>query len=228
MVRGVLCPHGMRYLVLTLAALAWADSTALSPEVVLARMEQTTDQRFQALRTFQGKRRYFVQHPLLPADTSILVAEEYRDGKRSFKVLERHGPSEIHQKVFKPLMDAETLNDAEPERQAVEVCRRNYEFTWVRTDPDGAFVFRAEPRTANRYLFRGLIWIDPRQFAVRRIEGEPAQPPSALVSRTRFVHEFTPFGPFWLQTRHRAQAQLRLLGKAQVGIDYFDYDWQPK
>ncbi len=213
---------------LALVTVAWADSTPPSPESVLARMEEAADQRFRALRTLQGKRRYYVQHPLLPADTSLLVAEEYRDGKHSFTVLERHGPSEIHHKVFQPLIDAETSNDAEPKRQSVEICRRNYEFTWVRTEVDGTFVFRAEPKTANRYLFRGLIWIDPRDYAVRRIEGEPAKSPSALVNRTRFVHEFTPFGPFWLQTRHRAQAELLLLGKARVGIDYFDYDWQPR
>jgi hypothetical protein len=123
-------------------------------------------------------------------------------------------------------MEAEQLNDVEPARNAVDIKRQNYRFSFIRFDPAAqAYVFQVEPRTSNRYLFRGLIWIDQHDYAVQRIEGEPAQSPSAFVRRTRFVHEFQKSGSQWIQARHRSEVELMVPGRAVMGIDYSDYVW---
>jgi hypothetical protein len=204
--------------------LAWTGP-GIPPDTVIARLEQWTARQQQKLPSYQGRRRYFVSHPLLKGDTYEVVEERYRPPEeKQFQVLERRGAPAVASRVFDPLMEAERVTARDPERAATEICRRNYRFQFQAYDPDTrAYIFTVEPRTPNRYLFRGKIWVDERDFAVRRIEGEPAQRLSPWVRTTRFVHEFGKFGNFWLPVRHRSEVDLVLLGPAVMGIDYFEY-----
>ena len=111
----------------------------------------------------------------------------------------------------------------------VDITRTNYSFSWVRYDhPSSAYVFRVEPRTTQQYLFRGLIWIDDTDYAVKRIEGSPAQKPSAWVKESHFVHEFANFDGFWLPVHHRSEASLRMFGTATLEVRYFSYKLRGK
>ena len=40
------------------------------------------------------------------------------------------------------------------------------------------YVMRVEPLRETKFLYRGTIWIDSQDFAVTRIEAEPAKNPS--------------------------------------------------
>ena len=46
-------------------------------------------------------------------------------------------------------------------------------------DVDGrlVYVIAIEPKTPNKYLMRGRIWIDGDEYAITHIEGEPAAIP---------------------------------------------------
>jgi hypothetical protein len=208
-----------------LLAMAGAETP---PEAVIARMEQWTAQQQRLLPSYQGRRRYFITHPLLDGETSALVEERFRTPEqKQFQVLERHGVRELENRVFSPLLEAELATAHDPQRAATEICRRNYSFRFLFHDAGpGAYVFEIEPRTSNPYLFRGKIWVDERDFAVRQIEGEPAQRPSVWVRSTHFVHEFAKFGNFWLPVRHRSEVDLLLFGRARMGIDYLGYQWE--
>lgn len=203
--------------------------TEESPQKIIERLEAANTRRLESLGPYTARRRYWIDHALLPR-TYVVVEERYTPGQaRTFRIIERGGPSDIYRRVFQPLMDAEQINDVEPARAAVDICRRNYRFTWVRFDDAAhAHVFQLDPKTSNRYLFRGLIWVDARDYGVKRIEGEPAQSPSAWVRRTRFIHEFQPNGSQWIQTRHRSEVDLAIAGRATMSIDYFDYQWSVK
>ena len=196
------------------------------PGIAVERMEAANARRLETLGDYRARRHYWVDHALIPR-TFLIVEEHYRPGRaRSFAVISRGGPEDIERRVFRPLLEAEQLNDVEPARSAVDINRHNYTFEFLRFDlRAGAYVFRLEPRTSNRYLFRGLIWIDQHDYAVQRIEGEPARSPSALVRRTRFVHEFQRSGLQWIQARHRSEVELLVPGRAVMGIDYSDYVW---
>jgi hypothetical protein len=111
----------------------------------------------------------------------------------------------------------------------VDICRRNYQFKFLGLDETvRAYVFEVEPRTGNKYLFRGKIWVNAGKYAIQRTEGEPARSPSFWVLRTHFVHEYADFGGFWFPVRHRTDVDLRLFGKSTLEIDYYDYQWQPR
>lgn len=202
--------------------------TGTPPETVIARMEQKIAEQHQVLPPYEAHRRYFVTHPLLKGETYSLVEERFLppEGKQ-FQVIERGGAQGIEKRVFGPLMEAERLTAREPQRAATDICRRNYTFRFLAYDAaQRAYVFQVTPRTSNRYLFSGKIWVDDQDFAVRRIEGEPARQPSFWVFSTHFVHEFGKFGDFWLPVRHRSEVELVIFGRARMGIDYFEYTWE--
>jgi len=209
---------------------AQSSSSTLAPEQILARMEQRYEQQLELLPSYQAHRRYSVTNAVLGDPSYLVVEEQYGalEGKQ-FRVLERGGSPQVEQRVFSRLLQVEQETARSPAREAVELCRRNYNFTFIQYDPTkGSYVFQVEPRTSNPYLLRGKIWVDGEDYAVRRIEGQPVARQSVFVRQTHFVHEFAKFGDFWLPVRHRSETEVVLLGRATLEINYFDYQWQKR
>ena len=223
-------------LVLLLLSVGWDVPRAqglpptLAPEQILARMEQRYEQQLRALESYQGRRRYSMAHPLLGNGTYLLVEENYlAPEQKRFQVLERGGSSAVQKRVFSRLLQVEQETARESQRQQVDLCRRNYHFTFQEYDTAaGAYVFEVKPQSANPYLLRGKVWINAQDFAVQRIEGEPATRHSVLIRQTRFVHEFARFGDFWFPVHHRSETDLLLFGRAILEISYFNYQWKPQ
>jgi hypothetical protein len=205
-----------------------AQSPALlAPDDVIAHMETRNAERQQALQSWVSRRRYEAGNQRLNRAAFMLVEMHFAaPDKKSFEVKERSGSGSVHKRVFTPLLETEVSNAGKHTREAAEVSRRNYTFKFVEYDPAaGAYVFAAEPLTQNKLLFRGKVWIDAKDFAVQRIEGEPAQRPSFWTRRTRFVHEYGKFGNFWFPVSNRTEVDLLFFGKSRMAIDYFEYSW---
>jgi hypothetical protein len=205
-----------------------SNATPETYQEVIQKMEERNAKSQEALRLTRSRRRYFAANPRLRHQAYLVVEARFEaPEEESFRVIERSGSASIDQRVFLPLLEAERANARSPAREAVEICRRNYSFTFESFDHTAqVYVFGAAPRTNNKYLFRGRIWVDAEDFAIKRVEGEPAQRPSFWVLKTHFVHEYGKFGDFWFPVRHRTEVELRLLGHSTLSIDYFDYQWQ--
>jgi len=85
-------------------------------------------------------------------------------------------------------------------------------------------VLEAEPKTKNKFLFSGRIWVDAKDFAIVRVEGEPAQNPSWWTKRNLIQHSNKKVGDFWLPARNETATELRLLGRSLLTIEYKDYE----
>jgi hypothetical protein len=72
-------------------------------------------------------------------------------------------------------------------------------------------------------LYRGRIWINEQDFAVCRIEAEPAQNPSMWITKTQIHHRYQKLGDFWLPAENQSVSSLRLNGRATLTIKYLDY-----
>jgi len=89
---------------------------------------------------------------------------------------------------------------------------------------DGDFyVLAVTPRRKTKYLYRGKIWVEVRNFAVARMEGEPAKNPSFWISHTQIEYRWANIAGFWLPARNQSVTQVRMGGKALLTIDYTDY-----
>ena len=85
-------------------------------------------------------------------------------------------------------------------------------------------MLEAEPKTKNKFLFRGKIWVDGTDFAITRVEGQPAVNPSWWTLRTDFKRSYQKVGEFWLPEINESQTKVRIFGTADLCIEYGQYE----
>jgi hypothetical protein len=85
------------------------------------------------------------------------------------------------------------------------------------------YVMRVSALRKTKFLYQGTIWIDSLDFAVTRIEAEPAKNPSFWTLRSRIHHQYQKIGAFYLPTLNQTVTDVRLGGKAVLTIRYLDY-----
>jgi hypothetical protein len=85
------------------------------------------------------------------------------------------------------------------------------------------YVLAVEPKSHNKFLYRGKIWVDAKDYALTRIEAEPAKSPSFWVKKSEINHKYEKVDEFWLPAENRTDSTIRLGGHALLSIEYSDY-----
>jgi hypothetical protein len=93
------------------------------------------------------------------------------------------------------------------------------------TSVDGRMAYGIEviPKRQDKSLFRGRIWVDAEDYALARVEGEPAKNPSFWTRNVYFVQQYQKKGPFWFPVMTTSVTDARMFGATDVNIRYFDY-----
>jgi ribonuclease HI len=131
-------------------------------------------------------------------------------------------------RVFKRLLDSEK-EAAQPAMSAkTQLNRDNYSFELVSYEPSktgvqGQYVLRVNPKSNSKYVYRGQVWVDGTDFAVTRIEAEPAQNPSFWTKKSEIHHEYKKVQDFWLPAKNESVSYIRLGGRATLTIEYKGY-----
>jgi hypothetical protein len=85
------------------------------------------------------------------------------------------------------------------------------------------YVLNVIPKTKNKYLYEGKVWVDSKDFAVTRIQAEPAKNPSFWIKKSAIEHRYIKVSDFWLPEENHTESWIRLGGKATLSIEYKDY-----
>jgi hypothetical protein len=145
---------------------------------------------------------------------------------KKFRVVSQSGSKVILNRVFKRLLESEQ-EAAQPAISArTQLNRDNYNFELVGYEPSeagGQYVLQVNPKSESKYVYRGKVWVDGTDFAVIRIEGEPAQNPSFWTKKSTIHHEYKKVQAFWLPARNESVSDIRLGGRATLTIEYKDY-----
>jgi len=203
--------------------------TPLGLEQVLANLEQRNAQRTAALQQFEGKRTYRMQYRGFPSDrdAEMVVKVNFRaPSSKEFTVLSQTGSKFVIDHIFKKLLEGEQEALKEENRHETALTRQNYDFELVGYDPTpdgGQYVLKLLPKSKNKFLYRGKIWVDAKDFAVVRIEGEPGKNPSMWIKKTGIAHKYVKVDGFWLPAENHTESFIRLGGKATLSIEYQDY-----
>ena len=204
-------------------------ATPISTDVIVAKLVAANARRAEALSAYQSKRSYALEYHGFPgsrsADLAVQASYSAPD-KKDFTVLSQEGSKLLVNRVLLRLLDSEKEAMQEQNRQQVELSPKNYQFTFLQMDrtPEGdAYVLQVTPRMKNKFLYKGKIWVNATDFAVARMEGEPAKNPSFWISRTRIEQRYAKFGEFWLPVHNQSVTHVRLGGDAILNIDYTDY-----
>ncbi len=197
---------------------------------VVERLTQRNQERAKALETYRGKRTYALEYKGFPTSlhAEMVVEVKYQaPGRKEFKIVSESGSKLILKRVLERLIEEETEAQSEAKRLSVELNSRNYHFTSLEHlgSADGcSYILGIEPIVASKFLYRGKIWVHERDFAVCRIEAEPARNPSVWIIKTEIHHHYQKFGEFWLPVENQSVSSLRLGGRAFLTIQYKDYE----
>ena len=193
----------------------------------VARMLAHDSERQAALHGYTGYRRYVLEnrnhHKRAEMLVRIICSE---DGSKRFQVVSENGWGGARKHVFPRLLEAE-IDAARPDlRERSRITPDNYTFEIAGTDDVRgrlAYVISIEPKTQNKYLARGRIWVDADEYAIVRVEGQPAKIPSFWFKSVHFVHEYNKSGSFWFPGTDRSVTDVRIFGATEMTIEYFDY-----
>lgn len=202
---------------------------ALTSEQVVKKLVQRNLERAQALVAYEGTRIYRLDYQGFPGSRSaeMTVDVRYRSpATKEFEVRSEKGSRMLIDRVFRALLQSEKEALSEENQARVALNNVNYRFAMVgiETLPTGpCYILAVEPRTKNKLLYRGRIWVDAEDFAVVRIEAAPAKNPSFWTKETKIEQVYTKVGEFWLPLSNRSNSTIRLGGRAYFTIQYQEY-----
>ena len=211
------------------SAMAETPNAPLTTEQVVTNLVQKNFERAQALVSYGGTRIYRLEYHGFPGsrDAEMVVDVKYRSpATKEFTVRSETGSKLLIEKVFKKLLQTEKEALAEENQKRTALNPDNYQFTMAgyETTTDGpVYILQVEPRVKNKFLYRGRIWIDANDFAVTRIEAEPAKNPSFWTKDTKIEQIYAKVNDFWLPAFNRSASVIRLGGRASLSIEYKDY-----
>jgi hypothetical protein len=205
------------------------QNAPLPVEQVARKLEEKNSQRAAALDEFSSTRVYRMQYHGFPSDrdAEMVVNFTYHAPQsKEFHVVSQTGSKFVIDHVFKKLLEGEQEAANQENREHTALSRENYNFTSAGYEitPDGPqYVLNLLPKTKNKFLYRGKIWVDAKDFAVVRIEGEPARNPSFWIKKTEVRHRYIKVNDFWLPAENHTESVIRLGGRAILSIEYKDY-----
>jgi hypothetical protein len=203
-------------------------SAPLSADEVMRRVVQMNEQRANELETYSSIRSYHLEcHCLSHKKADMVVRAEYEaPNKKVFTILSESGSGTVRSRVFKKLLEAEQESMREENQQRSAITPENYTFQltdYQKIDGNEFYVLEARPLTKNKFLFRGLIWVDAKDFAIAQVEGEPAVNPSWWTVKTDFTRSYQKIGNFWLPDLNESETKVRIFGSAILTIKYGEY-----
>jgi len=209
-------------------------SVSLQPSLtvheIVSRLEERNRERAEMLRGFQGTRLYRMRYRGFfgSRDAEMTVRLKYTSpDSRQFTIISESGSKFVCDHVFKSLLDGEKEAMSPENRKRTDLSAENFDFTLVGTEgtpEDPQYVLNVVPKGNNKFLYRGKIWVDAKEFVVTRVEAEPAKNPSFWIKKSRISHSYEKVGQFWLPAADNTESWIRFGGRAQLWIDYKDYE----
>lgn len=204
-------------------------ASSLPVDAVVDNLVRRNLERAQALRSSQATRFYHLVYRGIPSDreAEMTVRALYSSpSTKDFEVISQKGSKIILDRVFKKLLESEKEAASAEMRDRTQLNRSNYNFALLRYEPSdsgGQYVLQVTPKAKSKYVYHGQVWVDATDFAVTRIEAEPAQNPSFWTKRSEIHHEYVKVQGFWLPARNESVSYIRLGGRATLTIEYKDY-----
>jgi hypothetical protein len=211
------------------AGAALSPAPPLPLAQVVDRLMVKNAERTYSLQRFRGRRFYTIDYMGFPRMHSEMVVDVVytAPATKDFTIVSQSGNGMLIKLVLKRLLDTEKEALEEKNRPRVELNTNNYDFTMAGYQPsaDGcSYILTATPKTPNKFLFRGRMWVDENDFAVCRIEAQPAMNPSFWIKKTDIHHEYEKVGDFWLPKENRSVSDIRMDGTAILTISYQNYE----
>lgn len=204
-----------------------APVSNLSTDTIVERLMTARSRQTRQLQAIDVVRDYRIDYQGFGGNrhAEMQVASTYvSPDKKDFRIISQSGSRFLIDHILGKLL--ETEKDAQLDEADFDLSTRNYDFQLLGTEQvagSDAYVLQITPRRKAKYLCRGKIWVNTRDFAIVRLEGEPAKNPSFWVSHTQMANTYQKLGEYWLPVHKDATTEVRMGGKAVLAIDFSGY-----
>ena len=111
----------------------------------------------------------------------MVVRTDYQaPDKKEFTIVSEGGSGTVRDRVFKKLLEAEQESMRDENQQRSAITPENYTFQlaeYEKSATDEFYVLDAQPRSKNKFLFRGHIWVNAKDFADNSSRGRAGRQP---------------------------------------------------
>jgi hypothetical protein len=204
----------------------------LNAAQIAAQLQRHTQAQAVSLRGYKALRHYQVEYSgfaaKIAAKMEVEVSYDSATGK-SLRIVSQSGSGVLCDKVLKRAVESE--REAAQDKGATALTEANYQFVLLGSEVVAgrpAYILDVQPHQPSKFLFRGKIWIDTADFAVVKMEAEPARSPSFWISKTLIHSSSVKTDGFWLPKQVRSETKVRIGGTAVLTIDYGTYQVVPE
>jgi hypothetical protein len=209
------------------AACAANAQGSLPVDQIVDRMQRHEASQSKELKHYEAIRHYQVQYKgfgtFIAAKMDVDANFDSLSGK-SFRIVSETGSKLLCDKVLKRAVESE--EEASKDKASTALNSENYRFQLAGTDQLAgrpAYILQVDPLKKSKFLYRGRVWVDAADFAVVKIEVEPARNPSFWISNTEIQYSNLKTDGVWLPQKNRSESKIRIGGTAVLTIDYGTY-----
>jgi len=203
------------------------QTPAPTADDVVATMLTRDGAREAASGGYTGQREYTLENHRLKKHAEMMVSIICDgNGEKHFEAISEDGWKSANKRVIRQMVETESQSSRPQIRARNRITSENYSFRMIETislEGRMAFVIEAIPKREDKSLFRGRIWVDTEDYALARVEGEPAKNPSFWTLSVHFIQQYQKSGTFWFPLLTTSVTNARIFGTTDVSIRYFDY-----
>jgi len=212
-----------------------ADANRQTAAQIIARVLQKNIERSAALGRYTSDRTYDVDYSGTGGThhAELKVHAEYtQPDRKQLTVVSESGSKFICDKVLRKLVESEQEATGLANRTQTTLGPENYDSEligeetadWPGVEPGlRTWVLKVTPKVDNKFTYKGRIWVSQDDYAVIRIQGEPAKSPSWWINRATLDSRYVRRGDVWLPAKNVSTSHVRIGGEATLTIDYGTY-----
>jgi hypothetical protein len=148
------------------------------------------------------------------------VTEYSQRGGFTYHVTSEGGSDYIRNKVLRGILDGERNAILAGEAAVSALADANYIFEPDGVDANGLATIRLSPKRKERMLIAGMMFLDPDDGALVRLQGRLAKSPSFWVKSVQIVRSYKRINNVVLPVELETNARLRMLGPATLRMTY--------
>ncbi len=213
------------------AACAWGQTVAEpTVEEIAIRMLAKNAERTAALERYDSERVYRVEYKGTGGEhkAEMKVRLEFKaPSQKRFVVESESGSKFMCDKVLKKLVDSEQEASEKASRMQTVLSPQTYNMRVAGEETVSgvpAWVLEVSPKVADKFTYKGKVWVSKDDYGVVKVMGEPAKSPSWFISKAGFEYQYErEAGRFWLPEKNVSTSHVRIGGEARLTIDYGAY-----
>lgn len=212
-----------------------SGSSALSQQpdsaTIIRGVDASVKNRIDRLAGYTATEHYavFRGHDQTHPAAEMVVKTTYRkETGKSYTIVSQTGSGFWRSEVLDRLLDNEKLMSKPGNVETALITSANYEMKpdakgMERIDGRNCLLLDIAPRRKSQYLFRGLLWVDAKDFSIVQLKGTAGKSAFFLASAAEVTRQYTELDGLPMATHAAAVSGSVLLGQTVVKVDYSDY-----